>query len=37
MSTIKLIKGSCADQVADVVVNAANKHLLEGGGICGVV
>lgn len=37
MSNIKLIHGSCADQTADAVVNAANSGLWEGGGICGVI
>ncbi len=37
MSKIELIHGSCADQVADVVVNAANSGLRAGGGICGVI
>ncbi len=37
MSNIQLIHGSCADQRADVVVNAANDGLWEGGGICGVI
>jgi O-acetyl-ADP-ribose deacetylase (regulator of RNase III) len=37
MSRIELIHGSCADQVADVIVNAANGGLLAGGGICGVI
>ena len=37
MSDIKLIHGSCADQTADAVVNAANSGLVEGGGICGVI
>lgn len=37
MSRIELIHGSCADQVADVVVNAANSGLWAGGGICGVI
>jgi O-acetyl-ADP-ribose deacetylase (regulator of RNase III) len=37
MSNIKLIHGSCADQKADVIVNAANSGLWAGGGICGVV
>ena len=32
-----LIHGSCADQVADAVVNAANDGLWEGSGICGVI
>ncbi len=34
MSTVKLIHGSCADQKADVIVNAANSGLWAGGGIC---
>lgn len=37
MSTFTLIHGSCADQTADAVVNAANKYLAAGGGICGVI
>ena len=37
MSNLKLIHGSCADQNADAVVNAANSGLWEGSGICGVI
>ena len=37
MSKIELINASCADQEVDVVVNAANRNLWEGGGICGVI
>lgn len=37
MSNLKLIHGSCAEQTADAVVNAANSGLLEGSGICGVI
>ncbi len=37
MQKIELIHGSCADQKADVIVNAANKYLMQGGGICGVI
>lgn len=37
MSQIRLINGSCADQKADAVVNAANSGLWAGGGICGVI
>ena len=37
MSKITLLNASCADQVADAVVNAANNGLWAGGGICGVI
>ena len=37
MSSFKLINGSCADQKVDAVVNAANRYLAAGGGICGVI
>lgn len=37
MSKFELINASCADQMVDVVVNAANSGLWAGGGICGVI
>ena len=37
MSNFELLNASCADQTVDVVVNAANSGLWEGGGICGVI
>ena len=37
MSSLELINGSCADQMVEVVVNAANSGLWAGGGICGVI
>lgn len=37
MSRIDLVHASCADREVDVVVNAANRDLLAGGGICGAI
>ncbi len=37
MSNIRIINASCADQTVDAVVNAANRDLWRGGGICGVI
>ena len=37
MSRITLIHASCAQREADAVVNAANRRLWAGGGICGVI
>ena len=37
MSKIELLNASCADQNVDAVVNAANRGLWAGGGICGVI
>ena len=37
MSRIRIIKGSCVEQEADAIVNAANRLLLSGGGVCGAI
>jgi O-acetyl-ADP-ribose deacetylase (regulator of RNase III) len=37
MSQIQLKNGSCIDEKVDAVVNAANKYLAAGGGICGAI
>jgi O-acetyl-ADP-ribose deacetylase (regulator of RNase III) len=37
MSSFKIVNGSCADMEVDAVVNAANRNLLPGAGICGAI
>ncbi len=37
MSSIKLIKASCVEQEVDAIVNAANRDLQAGAGICGAI
>ena len=35
--TIELINGSSVEQEVDAIVNAANKYLAAGGGVCGAI
>ena len=37
MSSYELINGSCVEQETDAIVNAANRYLMAGGGICGAI
>ena len=37
MSKIELIHASCVEQEVDVIVNAANRNLYPGMGICGAI
>lgn len=37
MSSFRFIQSSCADLEVDAVVNAANRYLAAGSGICGVI
>ena len=37
MSTFNLINASSINQEVDAIVNAANKYLMSGGGVCGAI
>ncbi len=37
MSSFKIINGSSINQEVDAIVNAANRGLLNGGGVCGAI
>ena len=37
MSNVKLVNGSSVEQNVDAIVNAANKYLVAGSGVCGAI
>ena len=37
MSKIELIEGSVVEQEVEAIVNAANRYLMSGGGVCGAI
>ena len=37
MSNLKIINGSCVEENVDAIVNAANRHLMSGSGVCGAI
>ena len=37
MSCFKIMHASCVDEESDAIVNAANRYLMSGGGICGAI
>jgi O-acetyl-ADP-ribose deacetylase (regulator of RNase III) len=37
MSKIEIINGSSVNQEVDAIVNAANKYLMSGSGVCGAI
>ena len=37
MSKLELIRASCILQNVDAIVNASNRYLLSGGGVCGAI
>ena len=37
MSSWKIINASCVEQNVDAIVNASNKYLVSGGGVCGAI
>ena len=37
MSKLRLVKDSCVNQEEDAIVNATNRYLMSGGGICDAI
>ena len=37
MNSFKIIHGSCVEENVDAIVNAANRYLASGGGVCGAI